>query len=350
MHVLIVRLSSMGDLVQTLPALTDAAKAIPEIRFDWVVDEAWVEVPRWHSSVDRVIPSAHRRWGKNFLASWKSGDFSRFRETIRSTQYDAVVDVQTEWKSAVVARLAKGVRHGLRADSVHEWGAQFAYQKKFSLPENLHSIQRMRSLLSQALNYSFDEKNVDYGIDRSKLLPVSIKIPSAYLVFIHSTSWESKCWPQHYWQDLIARSVADGFHVVLPWGNQREREQAVKLAGDSKSVMVLPELPLSEEASILAGATAVVGGDTGLTHIAAALSVPAVSLYGATDPLLTGALGQHQVHLMSNFECVKCHQTRCTYPKSAAFKPACFVEMTPDRVWIALSELSSATKSRRHEV
>src|SRR5438445_8840893 len=167
MHVLIARLSSMGDLVQTLPALTDAARAVPDIRFDWVVDESFSQVPAWHPRVEKVFPSAFRRWNKNWLRALKSGEAQEFLKQLRRRKYDLIVDLQGEFKSALAARLARGRRYGYDGRAAHEWGAHFLYQKKFFVPKGIHSIQRMRQLLSQALDYEYNPSRVDYGIERS---------------------------------------------------------------------------------------------------------------------------------------------------------------------------------------
>lgn len=337
-----MRLSSMGDVVQTLPALTDAARAIPDIRFDWAVDESFAQVPAWHPQVDNIFPSGLRRWGKDLTQVIKSRQAVDFVKRLRLTNYDAIVDLQGEWKSALILRLAKGPRHGYDAASVHEWGANNAYQRKYSVPKREHSIQRMRQLLAKALGYSYIKDRVDYGVDRSRLPATPLALASPYLVFIHSTSWSSKVWPEFYWQKLTSAATSAGLHVILPWGSADERERSERIAGDNSGVTVLPQLSISEKASILAGAKATVGLDTGLSHIAAAFDIPSVTVYGATDPFLVGATGKHQTYVVSDFECVKCHQVECTYGKLAAFKPACFVGITPDRVWLELQKLLTA--------
>src|SRR2546423_1267522 len=166
MRVLIVRLSSMGDVVQTLPAITDAARSFPEARFDWVVDESFAQVPAWHRSVDAVMPSGLRRWGRNFRNSFRSGEVGAFLKRLREHRYDFVVDLQGEFKSAMIARLAKGRRAGHDRQSAHEWGAHLAYNRRFAVPKGQHSIERIRQLLARALSYSYDESEIDYGIDR----------------------------------------------------------------------------------------------------------------------------------------------------------------------------------------
>ncbi|MDQ1728002.1 MAG: heptosyltransferase [Pyrinomonadaceae bacterium] len=327
----------MGDLVQTLPALSDASRALPGIVFDWVADESFAEVAGWHRNVATVIPTAFRRWRRNWRLAFKSGEPQAFLKQIRARNYDLVVDLQCELKSALAARLAHGIRIGYDRRAVHEWGAQFVYQKKFFVAKGQHSIQRMRRLLSEALSYEYADDDLDYGIDRARLGPAPLALPQPYLVFIHSTSWTSKVWPEFYWRELTTKAIAAGFSVVLPWGDEPERERALRIANNQARAIVLPQFSISEKAAIISRARATVGLDTGLSHIAAALEVPSVTIYGATDPRLVGALGKHQFHFASEFECVACHQVSCTYPRATEFKPACLVEITPDKVWQKLN-------------
>ena len=329
----------MGDLVQTLPALTDAVKAIPQIKFDWVVDESFAQVPTWHSHVERVFATGLRRWGKNWSETLNSGELQAFVKRLRGSDYDMIVDVQGGFKSAFVARLAKGPRAGHDHRGVHDWGAQFFYQKRLTVPKGMHSILRMRRLLAGALGYSFQETDVDYGIVRSKLPRPALDLPEPYLVFIHSTSWASKVWPEPYWKELAEQAIRKGFHVLLPWGDEAERQRSLRIAGTDKGATVLPQLSISEKAGIISGAKGTIGLDTGLSHIAAALGIPSVTIYGATDPRLVGATGQEQVHIASQFECVRCHQTECTYQPISKFKPACLVEVTPNIVWQKVESL-----------
>src|SRR5207237_169743 len=185
----------------------------------------------------------------------------------------------------------------------------------------------------------YDRDQVDSGLERAALGPPPLSFAEPYLVFVHSTSWPSKIWPEHFWRSLTGAAIAAGLAVVLPWGDEAERERALRITGEHRNAFVLPQLSITEKASIIARARATVGLDTGLSHVAAAFNVPSVTLYGATDPLLVGATGKHQTHLVSQFECVGCHETKCTYEKPAQFKPACFVELTPKKIWDALEAL-----------
>jgi lipopolysaccharide heptosyltransferase I len=169
MRILVVRLSAMGDLVQTLPALTDAAKAIPGIKFDWVVDESFAQVPSWHSHVESVFPAALRRWGKNWVDAFQSGEPQALVKRLRARNYDLIIDVQGGFKSAIASWLAKGLRAGHDRRGVHDWGAQFFYQKQIAVPKGMHSILRMRRLLAASLGYPFPHTDADYGIVRDRL-------------------------------------------------------------------------------------------------------------------------------------------------------------------------------------
>lgn len=331
----------MGDLVQTLPALTDAAKAIRQIKFDWVVDEAFAQVPSWHSHVENVFPTALRRWGKNWGATFKSGELQALLKRLRTTNYDMIVDVQGGFKSAIIGRLAKGQHSGHDSRGVHDWGAQLFYQKQFAVPKGMHSIARMRRLLAASLGYKFHEADLDYGIVPSRLEDPKLDLPKPYLVFIHSTSWASKVWHEQYWQELLRQATGAGFYVILPWGDEGERQRSERIAAGNKRAIVLPQLSISQKAAIIKGAQGTVGLDTGLSHIAAALNVPSVTIYGATDPRLVGARGKQQLHLTSQFECLHCHETVCTYQRASEFKPACLVELKPEDVWRELRGLLS---------
>jgi heptosyltransferase I len=339
MHVLIVKLTSMGDLIHALPALTDAQRAIPGIRFDWVVDEAFADIPRMHPAVDQIITTAHRRWQREKLATLKSGELFSVAKTIRAKHYDAVIDAQNNLKSAVVTMLTRGTRYGMDKDSTREKFADWVCDKTFSIPVNQHAITRQRQLFAKALNYPLPDTFPDFGIDLDQLPAVSLSLPKPYLAFVHSTTWDTKHWPEHYWKLLINRAVAAGYHIILPWGSAQEAERAARLAEtDPAHCTVLPKLSISEQATVLSGAAGAVCVDTGLGHLTAALNVPAVHLYGPTDPALIGATGLHQTHLVAEYECAPCYLHHCQFGAESA----CFLaHMKPEKVFAEFIHLIS---------
>ncbi len=332
MHVLVIKMSSMGDVLHTLPALTDAAASVPGIRFDWLVEDSFAPIPAWHPAVDVVIPVSLRRWRKH-PRLWFGQEVRSSIRALRRTRYNHVIDAQGLLKSAAIARLARGDnRLGYAADSAREPMAARAYSRRATVPGGLHAIERSRQLFAHALGYECPDTPPGYGVTKADF-PPSANYTQPYLVFNHASTWETKLWPMPYWQRLIEFAVADGYRVLLPWGNAVERERATRLAHGHERAELLPRMDLDPLAAVLAHATAVVSVDTGLGHLTAALGTPAVSIYGATDPALTGTLGEHQHHLKARFECSPCLNRRCTYTGPGEVTPACYSTVSPDQVW-----------------
>ncbi len=326
MKVLLVKTSSLGDVIHTLPALTDAQRAIPGIRFDWVVEEGFAEIPSWHPAVDQVIPVAIRRWRKNLLETLRSGEWQRFTERLAGQRYDLVIDAQGLLKSAWLTRYTKAPVAGLDQDSARErWAVRF-YDRRYAVPREQHALERVRQLFAQALGYALPAGLGDYGLDRNRL-----QLPSdePYLLFLHGTTWPSKHWPEPYWRELAERMSGQGWAIRLPWGNAEEQARAERIADGLTNVRVLPRLNLAGVAGVIAGARACVAVDTGLGHLAAALDVPSVSLYGPTLPGRVGAYGRDQVHLCASGP---------DAGKGDRHKP-CFDDLRAERVVVALEAL-----------
>lgn len=297
MRVLLIKTSSLGDVIHTLPALTDAARAIPGIQFDWVVEEGFAEIPAWHPAVAQVIPVAIRRWRKNLWQTLKNGDWRRFKARLRETDYDLVIDAQGLLKSAWLTRYVKAPIAGLDRDSAREPIACRFYDHLYPVPKNQHALERTRQLFAQALGYQLPAEIGDYGLDRAAMADAS---QAPYLLFLHGTTWASKHWPEADWRALAERMAGQGWAVRLPWGNETEKARAERIVAGIDGAGVLPKLNLAGVAKVIAGATACVAVDTGLGHLAAALDVPCISLYGPTLPGRVGAYGRGQVHLCAS--------------------------------------------------
>ncbi len=327
MKVLIVKTSSMGDVIHTLPALTDAMHAIPGIRFDWVVEEGFQEIPKWHPAVNKVIPVAIRRWRKNIIKTIKSGEWSTYKSQLRRQNYDAVIDAQGLLKSALlVTRLAHGKSYGLDKSSAREPLAAHFYDRPVPVAKQQHAVERIRQLFAAALGYSLGDGRGDFALrDHFKVEAAD----SPYLVFQHSTTRFDKHWPEVYWQELITQAAKSGWKIKLPWGNPIEKERAERLASIHDNAEVLPKLSLAEVATVLAGASACVSVDTGLSHLAAALDRPNVILFGPTDPGLVGGYGLDQL----------CLEALKQPENNSQVEPAIFAPLTPAIVWLNLSSL-----------
>lgn len=352
MRVLIIKTSSLGDVIHTLPALTDAAHAIPGIRFDWVVEEGFAEIPSWHPAVDQVIPVAIRRWRKNLWQTLRSGEWKAFKQRLRARKYDLVIDAQGLVKSAWLTRYVKAPIAGLDRYSAREgWASRF-YDRRLSVAVGQHAVERIRQLFAMALAYDLPEGIGQYGLDLDRL-----QLPPAapYVVFLHGTTWATKHWPEAYWRELAERMGRRRLQVRLPWGNPAEKARAERIAQGLNNCQVLPKLNLAGVARVLAAAKACVAVDTGLGHLAAALDVPTLSLFGPTNPGLTGAYGRTQVHQASDWPCAPCLQKKCTYKPSAEDLrrydpnrewPLCFTRLNPEHVASRLSALLLAEDVR----
>lgn len=333
MRVLFVKLTSMGDLIHALPAITDAARAIPNISFDWVIEKSFSEVAKWHPAVKNIIPTSHRKWKNNFSQSYKSGEIQQFIKTLRTEKYDLVIDGQASIKSALTMLFTKGTRCGLDKNSAREWIAHLAYQKKFFVDKDMHAIKRLRSLFSQVLDYPYVNDQPDYGISDYVFPSLRLNLPKPYLVFVHNASWQSKRWPESYWRQLVILAAREGFHVLLPWGNEAEKQRAIRISTNNSNASVLPFCSLSQHAAILKGSKGAVCSDTGLSHLAAALNIPAVTLYGPTSTQLIGTTGLNQHQFVSSFPCKMCYKQQCHYDNQTHADSLCQLVMKPEMVW-----------------
>ena len=302
MRVLVIKTSSLGDVIHTLPALTDAALALPEITFDWVVEEGFVDIPAMHNNVGKVIPVAIRRWRKNLLKSMRLGEWRQFKKAIGAEQYSAIIDAQGLLKSAWLTRYTHGPIYGFGNASAREPIASQFYHHKINVSKDLHAVERTRQLFAQALGYNLPYKVGRSGIHIADLPHPVIKKP--YLLFFHGTTWGTKHWPEFYWKTLAQKVSAEGYQVMLPWGTKEEESRAERIASSSgPDVCVMPKTGLTAIAGWIAHAKGIVAVDTGLGHLSAALDVPTVSLYGPTNPGLSGAYGKNQIHLYANYDC-----------------------------------------------
>lgn len=294
MRVLIVKTSSMGDVLHTLPALTDAQQAIPDIHFDWVVEEGFAQIPSWHSAVDRVIPVAIRRWRKAWFSAPIKAERKTFRDAVRLLQYDAIIDAQGLVKSAaLVTRLAHGIKHGMDWSTAREPLASLFYNRKHHIAKQQHAVERTRELFAKSLGYNKPQSQGDYAIAQHFLTEVNADA-GQYAVFLHATTRDDKHWPEANWRELIGLLNNADIRIKLPWGAAHEEARARRLAEGFPYVDVMPRMSLEEVARVLAGAKFVVSVDTGLSHLTAALDRPNITLYGPTDPGLIGGYGKNQ--------------------------------------------------------
>ena len=344
MRVLIIKLTSMGDLMHALPALTDAAKVFPDIEFDWVVDKAFAAVPQWHPNVRKVITTAHRSWRQGWWKSFKSGELGSFYKALNADDYDVVVDMQNNLKSAVVSLLRKGPVYGLDKYSCREKPAYLAYRHAINVNPNQHAAERMRQILATALGYTVPDSAADYGVSvqHCQLPKLDFTLPQRYLMLVHNASWTTKLWPVKHWQALTLKAAEQGYSLLLPSGNDEEYRRAQQIASVSDKAHALPRLPLDQVLALMQRAQAALCSDTGLAHMAAMLGKAAITIYGSTDTHLIGTMGDNQQHLITGMSCAPCYKRQCPLPEAVDGQPVCMAEMEVDQVWRRLESVLQA--------
>lgn len=324
LKILLVKTSSMGDLVHALPAVSDIARAYPNARIDWLAERPFDAIARLHPAVHQVIPVAWRKWRKSLWRMETRHLMNDFWHTLRAETYDVVIDLQGLVKSAAMTRMARlsvaaptdcGVLRpclgycGYDAESVREPLATRAYQHRFSVSRQDTSVSRNRQLSAAALGYALDGV-VDFGLQGLALpsdwsflanagVPSARPIEPTWVALIHGASRDEKLWDAQHWIQLIAHLAAQGQRCLLLWGSDAERVRSEHLydaavqagvAADALPI-VPPFLTITQVAQCLAVSRAVVGLDSGFTHLAAALARPTVGIYADFDPQLAALMG-----------------------------------------------------------
>jgi lipopolysaccharide heptosyltransferase I len=285
-EILFIKTSSLGDVVHHMPALTEAHKAHPGATVTWLVEEAYAPLVRLHPAVSKVIPVAWRRWRKSLLSPATFSEIAANLREIRAGYYDMIVDSQGLFRSGVIARLAQGRRHGYDMVSIREPLASMFYDVRYKVSRELHAVERNRILSGLALGYA-PQGAPDFGLDRTRFA----KPDDRYAVLLHATARPEKQWPEENWINLGHSLAKRSLDFVLPWGSAEERTRSERIAAALPRARVPQRAPLDEVARLIAGAQFVVGLDTGIMHLAAALGVPLVAIFAGSDPGLTGPVG-----------------------------------------------------------
>ena len=297
--VLVVRPSSLGDVVHTMAIVADLRAHAPALPIDWAAEEAFVPLVRLDPRVRTVVPVAFRRWREEMSPGKAWREFGAFRQALRRENYTAILDLQEQVKGALVARLARGTRHGFDRRSIREPLATLLDDVHHRIPRDQHFIDKARALAAAALGYTVS------GPPRWQFAPPATTAAMSsvpYALVFHATSRDDKLWPEDRWRAVLARFASAGIVSLLPWGSAPERERSERLAAGAETAIVPPRQTLAELATLARHAEAVVGVDTGLTHLSAALGTPTVAVFTTTDAALAGVArtGSHAIDVGGN--------------------------------------------------
>ena len=286
-RVLIVKTSSMGDVVHALPAVSDMHNAIPGLQVDWLVEAPFAAIPRLHAGVGRVLPLAWRKWRKRLLAADTRVAMAALRTQLRREPYDLVLDLQGLLKSVLWGLQARGPLAGYDRASIREPLAALFYSRRAAVPRQLQAVARNRQLAAAHLGYALPATPPDFGIAPPA---GSWAAPSPSAALIPCASRPEKLWPEDRWIAAGQRLQAAGLTPVIVWGNADERSRAERIAAACGGVLP-PFLSVADMAAVLGAARQIVGLDTGFSHLAAAFGVPTIGIYCDHEPGLAGLSG-----------------------------------------------------------
>lgn len=287
MRLLIVKTTSMGDVVHALPAASDMLRAFPGVQIDWLVEQPFAAIPALHPGIKRVLPLAWRKWRHRLLKreTWRA--MGELRELLRASRYDLVVDLQGLLKSALWARQAMGPVGGYDRRSIREGAASLLYARRAAVARDLHAVDRCRRLAAALLGYPLPATAPDFGLRA----PAAVwGAPDRYAVLIPNASRPEKLWPESRWVAVGKRLQDRGCKPVVLWGSEPEQTLAERIAAGCDGE-VPPFLKVREMAAVLAEGQCIVGLDTGFTHLGAAFGRPTIGIYCDHEPGLAGVTG-----------------------------------------------------------
>lgn len=285
-RILIIKTSSLGDIIHCLPVVNDIKFFVPESSIDWLVEESFADIPKLHPEINLVLTISLRSWKKNLRkkTTW-TGLYSSIK-AIRQNHYDIVIDFQGLLKSAFFTLFTRGDIHGFDTASVRESAASYFYKYSHSVSKQIHAVVRNRELAAKCFQYDLSDQSAHFGLEIHNINDFNLS--ERYVVLIHGSSKKSKQWPLDHWLKVIQFFNQLGLRVLLPWGTLEEYHISKMLRKASSNCLVLPKMNISDLANIISSAKCVIGVDSGLTHLANALGIPTIGLYMNSNPYLNG--------------------------------------------------------------
>ena len=289
--ILLIRMSSMGDLIHTLPVISDIHQHYPEAQIDWVAEEAFAAIPSFHPCVNTIIPIAWRRWRRQLLQRQAWRQMAAFKAQLQAQHYDAVIDTQGLLKSALVGKMARGPLYGMNSACVRERLALPFYDTCLAVPKGLHVVQRNRVIAGMALGYTPDTP-VHYGLKALACAP-DWQPQQPYAVCLTATARAAKEWPEAHWVSIAQRLHQQGLQTIWPWGSAAERARCQRIVAALGAGLIAPaRLDLTQAAGLMQQAKLVLGVDTGLTHLGNAMETPTVAIFCDSLPSHAGVMNR----------------------------------------------------------
>ena len=302
-RILIVKTSSLGDIIHCLPVVNDIHQHFPNVQIDWILEDSFADIPHMHAGVNQAVSVAMRRWKKHIFSQSTWAEINDLKKLIKQNQYDAIIDCQGLLKSAFITKQANGTKYGYDKQSIREPIASWFYDKTYAISHQQHAVTRNRALCAMSLGYAIPTNAPEYGIESHGIsiennasasrIAIGLDIGGLqddYLIALHGTSRVSKLWPVANWVALGRELAKKNLNVALPWASEAEFYRAKEIAKQLQNAIVLPKLSIAQIASVIANAQAAIGVDTGLSHLAAALNVSTIAIYTDTNPALTGVM------------------------------------------------------------
>ena len=334
--ILIIKMSSMGDVLHALPVLADIKNAFgKQTQIDWVVEPNYASLLAQHPLINQVYPLPLRKY-KNTFKRFNNPNTKKLKQLLRQQSYDVVLDLQGLLKSAIVSRWAKAPVYGYNKKSIREPLASYFYQHKFQVDKSEHAITRMRELTANALSYTLPNTLPDYRLNTYKASAQDVK---SNIILFPFTTWQSKHWPKHHWQSCI-KLLSENYNIYIAWGSDEEHKQATEFIAHQSHCQLTPQLNIKQMQQFLLNMHAFIGVDTGFAHLATAMDIPGIVLMGPTDKHRSGPLGERQLALDVSLPCRPCHKRQCHLPEIAGeLRPACMAALSPTMVLQHLQQL-----------
>lgn len=333
MKILLIKMSSMGDIFHTFPAITELKVLHPHAEIHWVVEDSFKEIAAWHPAVNKVIPIHLRRWMKERkLSSWR--EFKQWKKNLQVEDYDFVIDAQGLLKSGLIARSANSkIIHGYDSHSARESISHWFYHQHYQINKDQHAVQRTRQLFGKVFGYT-PSATINFGINQNFS---HVQKNQRKLIFIIGTSWVTKLWATSEWQNLAQIVLDAGYAVEIIWGSPEEQAIAQKIIDTCPNATRPAErMSITAVAEKLVEAAGVIGLDTGFSHLAGALETPSIAIYGPTSPAKVGLIGDHTLNMKLSpaLDCMPCHKRHCKWlPENSTDTPPCMSKINAQQVW-----------------